>query len=82
MTLEDLIKIYEEQKGLCAISKVKLEHKQGSPNNISIDRKDNNLGYTKENVHLVTRWINLGRQSATLDQIKQAIQDVIEANSG
>lgn len=80
ITLEDLIEKYEEQKGLCAISKVKLEHKQESLNSISIDRIENNLGYTKENVHLVAKWINIGRRNATLDQIKQAIQDVIEAN--
>ena len=51
-----------------------------SLNSISIDRIDNNLGYTIENTHLVVKWINIGRRNATLDQIKQAIQDVIEAN--
>lgn len=80
ITLEDLLEKYEEQKGLCAISKVKLDHTQGSLNSISIDRIENTLGYTKENVHLVAKWINIGRRNATLDQIKRAIQDVIEAN--
>ncbi len=81
ITLEDLINKYEEQKGLCAISKVKLEHKQGVLNSISIDRIENTLGYTKDNVHLVAKWINIGRNTATIDQIKQAIQDVINANN-
>lgn len=80
ITLDDLIQKYEEQKGLCAISQVKLTHKQRSLNNISIDRKDNNIGYTKENIHLVAKWINIGRGTATLNQIKQAIKDLIDAN--
>lgn len=80
VTIEDLIQKYKEQKGLCAISKVRLEHKQGSMNSISIDRIDNNLGYTKENIHLTTKWINIGRRNATIDQLKQAIQDILNAN--
>lgn len=81
ITIEDLITKYEEQNGLCAISKVKLEHKQKSLASISIDRIDNTIGYTKENVHLVAKWINLGRNSATLEDIKVAIQNLIIANS-
>lgn len=80
ITLEDLIAQHEKQKGLCAISNVKMDHIQGSLNSISIDRIDNNLGYTKENTHLVAKWINIGRRNATLEEIKQAIKDLINAN--
>ena len=79
ITIEDLIEIYEKQQGLCALTKVKMDHKVAL-NSISIDRKDNNLGYTKENVHLVTKWINVGRRTATLEEIQKAIQEIINTN--
>lgn len=79
ITLEDMITKYNEQNGLCAITNVKMSHKIGSLDSVSIDRIDNTIGYTKENIHLVTKWINLGKNTASLDAIKTAFQNAVRA---
>ena len=67
LTVEDINDLYEKQNGFCAISGLKLTHetyaykdKEHIINrlNISIDRIDSNLGYTKDNVQLVAAIVN------------------------
>lgn len=77
ITLEDIISKYTEQNGLCAVTNIKMDHQIGSLNSVSIDRIDNTIGYTKENIHLVTKWINLGRGTASLDEIKTAFHNAV-----
>jgi len=62
----DLLYIAEkwiDQKGCCAITKMPLSFETGTlwdknPLVCSIDRIDNNQGYVKHNVRLVTHWAN------------------------
>lgn len=63
-TVEDLMEMYESQKGLCAVSGVKMTwaaHNGGkkTPTSISLDRIDGNRGYEKENLRLVCWQVNL-----------------------
>lgn len=67
LTVEDIHELYNKQKGLCAISGLKMTHetyafkdKEHIINrlNISIDRINSNLGYTKDNVQLVAAIVN------------------------
>ncbi len=67
LTVEDINELYEKQNGLCAISGLKLTHetyaykdKEHIINrlNISIDRINSNLGYTKDNIQLVAAIVN------------------------
>lgn len=67
LTIEDIHNLYEKQNGFCAISGLKMSHETYSFRdkehiinrlNISIDRIDSNLGYTKENVQLVAAIVN------------------------
>lgn len=67
LTIEDIHELYTKQNGLCAISGLKLTHetyaykdKEHIINrlNISIDRINSNLGYTKDNIQLVAAIVN------------------------
>jgi hypothetical protein len=61
--IEDLIDIWEDQKGKCALSGVFLtHHKDGTgprDTNASIDRIANHKSYTRDNVQLVAYRVNL-----------------------
>ena len=69
ISIDDLKEIYSKQNGLCALSGIKMTHETYKDRtdtsehilnrmNISIDRKDSNLGYTKDNIQLVGAIIN------------------------
>jgi len=61
ITLNDLTALYRSQKGKCALSNSKLTFITGKgriDSNISIDRINNNCGYTKGNIQLVCYRIN------------------------
>ena len=73
LSLGFLEKMYYEQKGLCAISKVPLTHIRGKgrvPTNISIDRIDNRVGYELDNVQLVCSLVNKMKSTSTEEQLK------------
>lgn len=65
LTLPDLIDLWEQQEGRCALSNIVMtHHKDGQgpiDHNVSIDRKDPHLGYTPENVQLVCYRANIMR---------------------
>ena len=56
---EDLIKLWEKQKGRCYYSGLPMVIKQNEYNYISIDRYDSNKGYTIDNIVLCCHIINL-----------------------
>jgi hypothetical protein len=68
ITIEDIHDLYKKQNGLCALSGLKMTHtvianridKHIINNyNISIDRINSDLGYTKNNIQLVCAIINI-----------------------
>ncbi len=73
LTLDDLIRLYEKQNGLCAISNLQMDFKSGSLYSISIDRIDNSIGYDKDNIQLTCRWANIGRGTASLEEMKKVV---------
>ena len=66
ITEQDIVELYEIQEGRCALSGKVMDHIKDSPHIMSIDRIDNNLGYIKSNIRLVT-W-----------KVNQAINDMSE----
>lgn len=63
-TVDDLMEMFEAQKGLCAISGVKMDwasNRQGKKlaTSISLDRIDGSKGYEKENLRFVCWQVNL-----------------------
>jgi len=68
---EDLIEIWDKQKGRCAVSGVALTHHLDGSGakefNASIDRINNDQGYSRDNVRLVAYRINIMRHTLSLD---------------
>ena len=61
LKVEDINKLYNDQKGLCALSGVKLTYIRGKgrqKNNISLDRINSSKDYQIKNVRLITDQLN------------------------
>ena len=70
LSLDDLADLYEEQKQRCALTNLDIAFPLvGHPQKAlaSIDRIDSKKGYTKDNVQLVTRQVNMMKQSYDQD---------------
>jgi len=59
--VEFIKSLLKEQDGKCFISKVPLQLKTKSWNSLSIDRKDSTKGYTKDNVIIITKFLNIAK---------------------
>lgn len=80
ITPETLIGLWESQQGKCAISGVPMTHMLGKgfiTTNASVDRIDNELGYTRGNVQLVCRVINIMKGVLSLTELKWWCQQVL-----
>ena len=69
ITIEDVALILSEQLSLCALSGMEISAK-GDLKKItaSIDRIDNSIGYTKDNIQLVHKKINMMRGTLTVEE--------------
>ena len=77
---EDLIEIYHKQNGICPLSKVKMTYKAGVgglPTNLSIDRINSKLGYTKKNTRFVCHVINILRHDLSDIQFLNLCKKII-----
>lgn len=83
LTIDELMEIWDNQNGCCAISGRQLEWIYGDgprDNNVSIDRIDINRGYTKDNVQLVCKIVNVGRNTQTIEKFIQLCKEIAEFN--
>lgn len=83
ITLEELDAIYDRQSGLCYYTGRQLIPATGSKyavseTNISLDRIDNNIGYTYDNIVLCTKMVNVSRNIQTQEEYIQMCKDVAE----
>jgi len=74
-----LVGLWDKQDGYCALSGLKMEHKYGLLKSASVDRIDSSKGYTKDNVQLVCKFINLGKQESTNEEVIQFLSEAFEA---
>jgi hypothetical protein len=61
ISIKFLKELWETQKGLCALTNLPMQHSISKGklfNNLSIDRIDSSLGYTKNNIQLVCSVVN------------------------
>lgn len=80
LTKEDLLSIYEKQSGRCALSGKTMTWGSGSGRiltNISLDRIDNNLGYTKDNVQLLCDFVNNMKSTLNNEEIIEWCHSII-----
>lgn len=73
LTREYLIELYHQQKGLCALSGIPMEHKWDNLCSISVDRIDSKLGYVSGNVQLVCKWVNLAKQRHSNEEFRAVL---------
>lgn len=64
ITIEDLSNVFENQKGLCAYSKMKIDFKSGTA---SLDRIDSSRGYFKDNIQWLHKDINMMKRHYSED---------------
>lgn len=80
-TFEELKRIYNKQKGLCALSGIKMTWVNGTkkplPTSLSIDRIKSGKGYTKKNVRLVCYSINSFRQSMVDSEMVEMAKAIV-----
>lgn len=65
VTVEDLLVQYKNQYGRCAYSNMKIGLKRGEAWYISLERINNNLGYTYDNICFVCLEFNVSDRTAT-----------------
>ena len=85
-TIEDLMQKWRKQKGLCALTGLKMTWGQGKvlPTSISIDRIDPEKGYSADNLRLICHAVNAfrGRMSdAQMLEMARAIVAKADATS-
>lgn len=87
VTAEDIWSIYQRQNGRCALSGVPIElslitdrnnNVDRTQHTASLDRIDNNKGYTSDNVQWVHKTVNGMRRQYTIDEYKQWCKLVTE----
>ncbi len=81
ITLDEVMALWEENKGCCAVSGIEMTWGQGRtmPNSVSLDRIDHDGGYTNGNVRLVCHNVNAFRGRMSDDEML-AMAKAIVAN--
>ena len=75
---DDVVDLWESQKGLCALSGLPM---QKNPKTWSIDRIDNDRGYTKENIHLVLTHVNMMKGKYSIEEFIQTAKAIAAHNA-
>ena len=79
---KDIIRKYEDQKGLCYWSGLPLNEEYNfikfHPFAISVERLENDGDYTYDNIVLVRRFFNLGRMAFPLEEYRVCVKSLIE----
>jgi ribosomal protein S14 len=85
LSLEDVLSLWDKQRGLCALSGVPMTFVRGEgniPTNISLDRIEAGGAYTKENVRLVCRVVNHMRWTSSDEELYWWCEQILrERNS-
>jgi len=71
ITVDDLLELWKDQRGLCAYTGWPLCVATGSDLVASLERKDNNIGYMKDNVLLVCWAVNNAKGTLTYEKFIQ-----------
>ena len=82
ITQQDVIDLWYKQKGRCAVSGVPMTLTHGTtskhnPTKVSIDRIDNNVGYIKENIQLITWQVNCSKGTFDVEQLFEMCKNVV-----
>lgn len=81
LDVDFLNQLYVKQSGRCALTGFELTAHRGKgliPTNITIDRIDNSLGYSRDNVQLVCRKANEMKGTTTEEELLEWCAAVIQ----
>jgi hypothetical protein len=77
LTPEFVDVLYQQQNSCCALSGLPIYWSEvGWDHTASLDRIDNDLGYTEDNVQLVHKRINMMRGTLSVDEFKELCSSV------
>ena len=78
LDLDDLMNLWNEQRGLCNMSGVQLTHTSSGIYNGSIDRIDSSKGYTIDNIQLLSVIAQTIKWDNDMDTFKHLIKNIVE----
>jgi hypothetical protein len=78
ITIEDIVKCWDQQVGFCAYSGRKMTLDAGLLNTVSIERIDSKVGYTAENTILVCQAINRMKSDFPFDEFYKLCSEVTQ----
>ena len=92
ITKDDIHELYKTQNGLCAMTGIKMtcEHQKRDNEqlehninkyNVSVDRKDSNAHYTKDNIQLVCAAINRIKYILTVNQFIEICNKIVSTKN-
>lgn len=81
ITYDDIVTLYNKQRGLCALTGWELTPLVKCKNTISIDRIDNSKGYTIDNIQLVAAQANIAKNKWTNDEFIELCRAVARRTS-
>ena len=80
ITKEDLLELWEQQNGLCNISKIPMTYELDNGRvftNVSVDQKNPGQGYTKENIQLVCSAVNQLKSNWDMDTVLYICKQIV-----
>lgn len=83
LSVEDVLDLYEQQEGRCALSNVEMTYICGQgriPTNIGIDRIETGGPYIKENIRLVCNYVNTMRLDRTDEEFFWWCKKIVDNN--
>jgi len=81
INLDYLIELWDQQKGLCALSGISMTYEQykgRTATNVSIDKKNRTLGYVRNNIQLVCMACNQIKSDLTEEEMYLFCKKIIE----
>ncbi len=81
ITDEDIIEKLKTQNNKCYISKQTITFNEKDWYGLSLDRLDNNIGYTKDNTVVVTKFVNFSKNDLELEVFFRMIKEVYDNQS-
>ena len=78
ITDDDIVEKLKSQDGKCFISKKPISMNEKDWYSLSLDRLDSDIGYTKENTIVVTKFVNISKNDLSLDLYLKLLKEVCE----
>jgi len=82
LTVSDIVNFWNTQQAVCAYSGRQMTLEAGQLNTVSIERIDNNIGYTLENTILVCQAMNRMKSNFEFDEFYDLCRDVAKYLGG